>query len=150
MNAYGQYQNAYRKASVNTMDQTKLILMLYDGAIKHVSIAIGELSRPLQGQNVEKVHNSFVKSKNIISELMSSLNLEQGGEIATNLQSLYAFMFNQLIQANVEKNPEPAIGVLELLKDLKAAWTQIGKVNQTRQSPTPATGQVAKKIRLQG
>ena len=149
MNAYGQYQNAYRQASVNTMDQTKLILMLYDGAIKHVTIAIGELSRP-QGQNVEKVHNSFVKSKNIISELMSSLNLEQGGEIATNLQSLYAFMFNQLIQANVEKKSEPAIEVLELLKDLKAAWTQIGKVNQTRQSPTTATGQVAKKIRLQG
>ncbi|RTZ87386.1 MAG: flagellar export chaperone FliS, partial [SAR324 cluster bacterium] len=40
MSTYGNYQNAYKKASVNTLDQTKLIIMLYDGAIKNASFAV--------------------------------------------------------------------------------------------------------------
>jgi flagellin-specific chaperone FliS len=40
MSSYGNYHNAYKKASVNTLDQNKLIIMLYDGAIKKNSTMI--------------------------------------------------------------------------------------------------------------
>ncbi|MBF0239970.1 MAG: flagellar export chaperone FliS [SAR324 cluster bacterium] len=149
MNTYGQYHRAYQKASVNTMDQQKLIVMLYDGAIKYISIAVERL----QHRELEKAHANLIKAKSIVSELMASLNLEQGGDIAKNLQSLYNYMFGLLIDANVQKNPEPARIVLKLLKELREAWAVIG--NAGKQQPDPAqigTGpnRTAKTISLKG
>ena len=117
----GNYQNAYKKASVNTLDQTKLIIMLYDGAIKNASFAVEHMK---SGQ-IEKVHDCLIKTKNIVTELMATLNMDRGGEIANNLQSLYSYMFSQLIEANMNKKTEPVVVVIDLLKELRAAWTQI-------------------------
>ena len=121
MSTYGNYQNAYKKASVNTLDQTKLIIMLYDGAIKNASFAVEHMK---SGQ-IEKVHDCLIKTKNIVTELMATLNMDKGGDIAKNLQSLYSYMFSQLIEANMNKKTEPVVIVIDLLKELRAAWTQI-------------------------
>ena len=121
MSNYGNYQNAYKKASVNTLDQTKLIIMLYDGAIKNASFAVEHMK---SGQ-IEKVHDCLIKTKNIVTELMATLNMDRGGDIANNLQSLYSYMFSQLIEANMNKKTEPVVVVIDLLKELRAAWTQI-------------------------
>ena len=136
MSAYGKYQNAYKRASVNTMDQNKLIVMLYDGAIKNITFGVEQMR---QG-NVEKTHNHLVKSKNIIAQLMASLNMDKGGEVAKNLRSLYSYMFGQLIESNMSKNPEPALLVRKLLMELREAWVAIGKKNAGVQ-PAAATPQ---------
>ena len=60
-----------------------------------------------------------------MTELMATLNMDNGGEIAKNLQSLYSYMFSQLIEANMEKKTEPVVVVIDLLKELRAAWIQI-------------------------
>ena len=117
----GNYQNAYKKASVNTLDQTKLIIMLYDGAIKNASFAVEHMK---SGQ-IEKVHDCLIKTKNNETELMATLNMDRVGDIANNLQSLYSYMFSQLIEANMNKKTEPVVVVIDLLKELRAAWTQI-------------------------
>ena len=140
MSAYGKYQNAYKRASVNTMDQNKLIVMLYDGAIKNITFGVEQMR---QG-NVEKTHNHLVKSKNIVAELMASLNMDKGGEVAKNLRSLYSYMFGQLIESNMSKNPEPALLVRKLLMELREAWVAIGKKSTGAQAvaanPQPGMG----------
>ena len=135
MSNYGNYQNAYKKASVNTLDQTKLIIMLYDGAIKNASFAVEHMK---SGQ-IEKVHDCLIKTKNIVTELMATLNMDRGGDIAKNLQSLYSYMFSQLIEANMNKKTEPVVIVIDLLKELRAAWTQINskKKNDAKTQNTP-------------
>ena len=134
----GNYQNAYKKASVNTLDQTKLIIMLYDGAIKNASFAVEHMK---SGQ-IEKVHECLIKTKNIVTELMATLNMDRGGDIANNLQSLYSYMFSQLIEANMNKKTEPVVVVIDLLKELRAAWTQINskKKNDAKRQNTPGKG----------
>ena len=138
MSNYGNYQNAYKKASVNTLDQTKLIIMLYDGAIKNASFSVEHMK---SGQ-IEKVHDCLIKTKNIVTELMATLNLDRGGDIAKNLQSLYSYMFSQLIEANMNKKTEPVVVVIDLLKELRAAWTQINskKKNDAKRQNTPGKG----------
>ena len=138
MSNYGNYQNAYKKASVNTLDQTKLIIMLYDGAIKNASFAVEHMK---SGQ-IEKVHECLIKTKNIVTELMATLNMDRGGDIAKNLQSLYSYMFSQLIEANMNKKTEPVVVVIDLLKELRAAWTQINskKKNDAKTQNTPEKG----------
>lgn len=149
MNSYGQYQSAYKRASVNTLDQNKLIIMLYDGAIKSIVIAIEKM----KVGDIEQTHKQLVKSKNIVSELMISLNMEKGGEIAKNLKSLYGYMFGQLIEANVNKDPAPAENVLNLLRNLKDAWISISSKN-TQKTNMPSYGNNGvnpnKRINLKG
>lgn len=115
---YRQYTKAYQKAAVNTLDQKKMIVLLYDGAIKYLSIAANKMN----GADLYEAHTNLIRGKSIIAELLASLNMEAGGEIAENLQRLYAYMFNELIDANVEKNAERIVGVVELLKQLRDAW----------------------------
>ena len=155
MSNYSNYQNAYKKASVNTLDQTKLIIMLYDGAIKNASFAVEHMK---SGQ-IEKVHECLIKTKNIVTELMATLNMDRGGDIAKNLQSLYSYMFSQLIEANMNKKTEPVVIVIDLLKELRAAWTQINskKKNDAKRQNTPGKGMMQnnqenaeKRIRVTG
>jgi flagellar protein FliS len=134
LKGYGGYSQAYQKAAVNTVDQRKLILMLYDGAINFLSHAMEKM----QGGDVYDAHTHLIKGKSIIAELLASLNLEQGGDIARNLQRLYAFMFNELIDANLNKDPERVGHVVHLLKELRTAWQGLKPGAAIPVPPTPA------------
>ena len=137
MSTYSNYQNAYKKASVNTLDQNKLIIMLYDGAIKNANFAV----QYMESGEIEKVHDSLIKTKNIVTELLATLNMDQGGEIAKNLKSLYSYMFSQLIEANMEKKSEPVLTVIDLLKELRGAWVQIKEKKKPEEKKENASGQ---------
>ncbi len=137
MSTYSNYQNAYKKASVNTLDQNKLIIMLYDGAIKNANFSV----QYMESGEIEKVHDSLIKTKNIVTELLATLNMEQGGEIAKNLKSLYSYMFSQLIEANMEKKSEPVLTVIDLLKELRGAWVQIKEKKKPEEKKGNTSGQ---------
>ena len=137
MSTYSNYQNAYKKASVNTLDQNKLIIMLYDGAIKNANFAV----EYMKSGEIEKVHDSLIKTKNIVTELLATLNMEHGGEIAKNLKSLYSYMFSLLIEANMEKKSKPVLTVIDLLKELRGAWVQIREKKKPEEKKGNASGQ---------
>ena len=137
MSTYSNYQNAYKKASVNTLDQNKLIIMLYDGAIKNANFAV----QYMKSGEIEKVHDSLIKTKNIVTELLATLNMENGGEIAKNLKSLYSYMFSLLIEANMEKKSEPVLNVIDLLKELRGAWVQIREKKKPEEKKGNASDQ---------
>ena len=137
MSTYSNYQNAYKKASVNTLDQNKLIIMLYDGAIKNANFAV----EYIKSGEIEKVHDSLIKTKNIVTELLATLNMEHGGEIAKNLKSLYSYMFSLLIEANMEKKSEPVLNVIDLLKELRGAWVQIREKKKPEEKKGNASDQ---------
>ena len=137
MSTYSNYQNAYKKASVNTLDQNKLIIMLYDGAIKNANFAV----QYMESGEIEKVHDSLIKTKNIVTELLATLNMDQGGEIAKNLKSLYSYMFSQLVEANMEKKSEPVLAVIDLLKELRGAWVQIREKKKPEEKKGNASAQ---------
>jgi len=115
---YRKYSQAYQKSAVHTMDQRKLIVMMYDGAIKFITLAI----RRMGEQDRYGSHTNLSKAKSIIAELMASLNMDQGGDIAANLQKLYIYMFNELIESNINLDANKAEHVLSLLKELREAW----------------------------
>ena len=155
MSTYSNYQNAYKKASVNTLDQNKLIIMLYDGAIKNANFSV----QYMESGEIEKVHDSLIKTKNIVTELLATLNMEQGGEIAKNLKSLYSYMISQLIEANMEKKSEPVMTVIDLLKELRWAWVQIKEKKKPEEKKGNASSQgmmqynqenTEKRIKLKG
>jgi flagellar secretion chaperone FliS len=118
VNGYGRYSQAYKKAAVSTVDQRKLIVMLYDGAIKFLTIATDKMTKG----DAYEAHRNLIRGKSIIAELLASLNLDAGGEIARNLQRLYTYMFNELIEANLNNDVERVGLVIGLLKELRVGW----------------------------
>lgn len=115
---YGQYTKVYQKAAVSTLDQKKMIVLLYDGAIKFLSIAANKMN----GGDAYEAHTNLIRGKSIVAELLASLDMDAGGEIALNLQRLYAYMFNTLIDANLQRDVTRIQEVIELLKELREAW----------------------------
>ncbi|MCZ6645004.1 MAG: flagellar export chaperone FliS [SAR324 cluster bacterium] len=145
---YRQYSKVYQKAAVSTVDQRKLIVLLYDGAIKFLTIAVNKIE---SGDSYE-AHTNLVRGKSIVAELLASLNLEQGGEIAANLQRLYAYIFSELIDANIERNTSRGESVIEMLKDLRDAWKSLEPSKSAGQEQPDASGQNrgVRKINVRG
>ena len=115
--------HAYKETRVRTASQGRIIVMLYDEAIRQIDAAATALES--QTRQLDVVHNAIVKAQDIVTELMASLDFEKGGEISANLFRLYLFFREQLMDANVKKDPIPLTAVRDLLGELRDVWEQI-------------------------
>lgn len=116
-------QNAYQKykqTSVTSASREKLLLMMYEGAIKFTKKAIVAA----EAKDIAERGINIGKAYDIIMELNNTLNFEVGGEIAKNLEQLYMFMTEQLTKANISGDPQPLKHVLKVLETLNEAWVQ--------------------------
>jgi flagellar protein FliS len=137
MAGYG--QNQYLKTQVTTVEGVKLIVLLYEGAIKFLLSA----QEGIREKNIVKRHNNIYRVLDIILELRNSLNFSQGGEIAKSLNALYIFMEGHLITANIQNDAQKIQEVVNLLSSLKEAWETIAsrpEVRKTTEAPGRSKG----------
>lgn len=118
-----QNTNKYRRIDVSTANQGRLIVMLYDGILRQIDIAERELESA--EPSLDTVHNALTKVQEILTELQVSLDLEQGGEIAFNLQRLYYYFNKRLREANLEKSAAPLREIRPQILSLRDAWSQV-------------------------
>lgn len=111
----------YQDNTVKTQSRGRLIVMLYDGAIKFMRLAIMEMEK----ENYEAKGRYINKAIDIINELNAVLDKESGGEIAGNLRKLYLFMINHLAQANIKCDPQLVREVIKLMEELNRGWKAI-------------------------
>ena len=112
---------AYTDNSVTTQSRGRLIIMLYEGAIKFLKMAISEI----EAGNQQSKGVYINKAQNIISELNAVLDMDNGGEIAANLRKLYLFMGHNLSQANIKQDPEMIRVVIRLIEQLNNSFKEI-------------------------
>ena len=113
--------SAYQDNSITTQSKERLILLLYDGAIKFMKLAIQEL----EAENFQAKGQYIIKAQDIINELNAVLDMDAGGEIAENLRKLYLFMSRRLSEANSERNPQMIREVIQLMEELNQSWKAI-------------------------
>lgn len=120
LNAYGRVG---LEASVEAASPHQLIIMLYEGAIKAITLA----KIHMESHEAAAKGAAISKAIAIIEDgLRLSLDKEKGGELAENLDALYDYMAVQLLHANLHNQPEILDMVSHLLADLKDAWESIG------------------------
>ena len=117
MNGFATYQ----ETAVTTGNKGRLIVLLYEGAIKFLRLAIEEL----EAKNYESKGRYICKAQDIINELNAVLDMDTGGEIADNLRRLYVFMCNRLSQANVKRDPQMIREVVTILQELNQSWRAV-------------------------
>ena len=117
----------YKEQMVLQASPQELILMVYDCCIKNVKLA----QLHIDSQEFEQTNKTLQKAEDCINELVMGLDFNY--EIAHNLMSIYDFLLEQMVQANLKKDSSLLPPVLEILTELREAWGQAAKTNRMAQ-----------------
>jgi flagellar protein FliS len=142
--AYTNGLTAYKETRIKTASQGQLIIMLYDEAIRQLDRGI-ELLKLNTGEKkdpgrIEHINKAILKTQEIITELMVSLDFEQGGEISKNLFSLYTWFNQELFEGNISRDPWKVQNVRNMMNELRGAWNEVISRIQADGLARPAEG----------
>jgi flagellar secretion chaperone FliS len=137
-NAMNQYQSVDTYGAAYA-DPHRLIQMLLEGALSRINGARGAIER---GDHAQK-GSELGKGITIISGLRDSLNHQQGGELAANLEELYAYMQRRLLDASARNELAALDEVSKLLHEIKSAWDAIGAEVPRQAPPAPVDGGIS-------
>ena len=115
------YAHAQVNAGVQDASSPRLISMLYEGLLTRIAQAKGAM----QQKDIENKGRKITEAMNIIIGLHDNLDMEQGGDIATNLSGLYQYVLRCLILAHTENDEAKLEECRELLSPLAEAWKEI-------------------------
>ncbi|MEB3287505.1 MAG: flagellar export chaperone FliS [Vampirovibrionales bacterium] len=117
---HAKHAKQYLRQRIETSSPEELLIMLYEGAIRFLVTA----KKALPENDIQTFHNNLIRTQNIITEFMSSLDMDLGGETAVNLFNLYEYLNYRLVQANIKKDAEMIDEVLDHLRKLKDTWQE--------------------------
>ena len=122
----------YREMDITTASPETLVVRLYEGAIRNARAAIDHHQAGRVGERGRAISKAIA----IVSELSSALDMEQGGEIASNLSGLYGFVNEQLVEANLQGREERIEDALRILEILAEAWVEVARTADARRAAT--------------
>ncbi|MDB6020633.1 MAG: Hpt protein [Pedosphaera sp.] len=139
---------SYRKVATQTATPGQLVLMLYEGALGFLERGLAgfDLTDPLEFNLT--INNNILRAQAIIHEINVRLDMERGGEIATNFRRLYNYFHRRLNEANTHKMREPLAEVITHLRVLRDSWAEMlrqgpANLRPPVTSPEPAQLQAA-------
>lgn len=127
MSANNPYAN-YAKNKAFTATGPELTLMLYDGVVKFINLAI----KAIEDKDYELANKNIIRVENIIRELQSTLNMKY--DIAHQFMDLYVFMYSRLLAANIKKD----VAILEEVKffalQFRDTWKEAMKIAKAEEN----------------
>lgn len=121
------YSDAYKTSDIETAPPGKIILMLFDGAVKFIDQAIGGFELREKKEFNETINNNISRATAILVELRACLDHKVGGEFSRTMQELYLYMEDCLNQANLQKKIEPILEAKKHLVEIRNAWHEMLK-----------------------
>lgn len=138
------YTNQYMANTVNAASPEQLMLMLYDGAVRFISLGIQAIENGL----IDKRAYYINKTSAIVSEFAATLDHNQDAKLAEDLDALYGYMLSRMLEANLKNDTAPLVEVKNLLSGLRATWAQAIDINKKEMREaagvsSPANGTMA-------
>ncbi|MES1046892.1 flagellar export chaperone FliS [Heyndrickxia oleronia] len=118
---------AYQNNTVTTASPGELTLMLYNGCLKFTNLA----KKAIEQKNIEEKNKNIQKAQNIIQELMVTLNMDLA--VSRNMMTLYDFIHNRLVEANIKNDIAAIEEVEELVSEFRDTWKQVIQLNRQQQ-----------------
>ena len=126
MNSYGNAFNTYKNNSVNFASKDQLLLMLVDGAAKFSKMG----RQAILDKDIKKAHENIIKCQNIFYELMTTLDVDKGGQWAENLMKIYDFIVRRLTEANIKKDGKIMNEIIPLIDGVRDTWNEAYKLSK--------------------
>lgn len=111
----------YQHMHVSGLNQKELIVLLYSGALRFID----EGKELIRKKDIPGTNEKLSKARNIFIHLLSTLNMEVGGEFSTRLSALYAYFIEKITMANATNNNRELDDIIPFIKDIKESWEQI-------------------------
>ncbi|NEU03490.1 MULTISPECIES: flagellar export chaperone FliS [Clostridium] len=124
MNSYANGYNAYKKNSINYASKEQLLLMLLDGAVKYAKIG----RQAILDKDIKQKHENLVKTQDIFYELMISLDRSTNLQWIDGLSSVYEFINNRLMEANIKSDINIMDEIIPLIEDIRSMWNDAYKI----------------------
>jgi len=129
----------YKETSINTSSPTKLVVLLYQGAVRFLREAIDDIKR----QDYVHKRQSIDRAAAIVNYLQVTLDTEKGQEIAKELNRLYTYMTERIYEGSTKLDCKPIEEVIKLLETLLSGWEQIALKEQKQAVPADIMTQKA-------
>jgi flagellar protein FliS len=124
----------YLQTQIRSSTPLELVVMLYDGAIRHANAAADAMRR----KDIPTRRDAISRALAIISELQSTLDMNQGGPVAEELDRLYTWMSSRFVDATVKQDAAPILEAKRILEILRDGWQQVSAAR-----PAAAPGSAA-------
>jgi flagellar protein FliS len=124
---------SYRETATLTAPPGQIVLMLFEGAISSLERSLPGFTNTDPAESNMIIHNNLQRAQDIIRELNGALNMEQGGEFASNMRRLYDYLERRIWESNLKKNATGVGEAIRHLTVLRDAWATM----LTSQSTTP-------------
>jgi flagellar protein FliS len=119
--ALGEYGSVKVQADVASSDRVGLIKMMFDALIDTLVMAEAQIQR----NDINGKWESISRASRIVLGLQASLDHEKGGELASNLDELYAYVSRRLIHANANNDAAIIVELRGLMGEIREAWATI-------------------------
>lgn len=119
---YSNGYDIYKNNSVNYASKEQLLLMLVEGAVRFCKMG----RQAIVDNDIKKANESLIRTQDIFSELMVSLDTTQG-DWAVQLYKVYAFVKEKLFEANMKKSLEIVDEILPVIEDINETWKEAYK-----------------------
>lgn len=121
---------SYKQNSINTASPAELTMMLYNGAIKFMNL--GKIA--MEEEKIQERNNNLIRAQDIIGELRASLN--EDFEISKELDILYDFVLDRLVEANINNDMKSLDEALEITQNMREAWKEVMEQSKKSVSTT--------------
>jgi len=112
---------AYATTQISTASSVQVVVLLYDGAISSMKLA----QEGMNALNFPDKARFLDRALRVVGELSASLNMEEGGSVATELRRLYEYVQFELTQANLKNEPGRLETPLRCLSSIREAWQEL-------------------------
>jgi flagellar protein FliS len=129
-NAAFRAANAYRSTEIESRSPLELVVLLYDGLVRHLTEAREAIARG----DLHAKRASVSRALAILNHLQNTVDREQGGEIATQLLSIYGYTSKRIVDGNMKLDSAAIDEALRLLAPLREAWAEIASARSARVS----------------
>ena len=128
--------NTYQEIAIQTSSPTKLVVMLYEGAIRFLRQSI----EAVRAKDFDAKRQSVDRAMAIIQHLQSTLD-KRGGDVSAELDRLYTYVTARILEGSGKLEVTPFEEAIKLLTVLLSGWEEIAKKEQEHTVPTTLLAQ---------
>ncbi len=112
---------AYVTTQISTASSVQVVVLLYDGAISSMKLA----QEGIVALNFHDKARFLDRALRVVGELSASLNMEEGGVIAKDLQRVYEYIQFEVTQANLKNEPGRLEGPIRCMSAIRESWQEL-------------------------
>lgn len=127
--SYAKQATRYREMEVLSATPGQLVVLLYD----HLLVTLRRARVATDAGDATLRCDLIDKSRNVVTELLVTLDTDKGGDVARNLSGLYTFLLSELVTLGVKPDVQRLDRLSAIVGELREAFAQIAVTAPARE-----------------